>query len=160
MEQRSFDMSRDLWIRNTEIVLLLPATIVMAPMAAFAALGMVFAIVQQTFGSSAFLMMFIVLVAFVAGPLGLASLWAALLVPRQTFAHNPIIRIAVACGILLGIADAIYWLSALRHELSSLGPSAWSMWLAMLVGPIAAGVHQLIRVLLPVRSASGGQGTA
>ena len=141
-------MSRDLWIRNTEIVLLLPATIVMGPMAAFAALGMVFAIVQQKFGLSAFLTMFMVLVAFVAGLLGLVSLWAALLVPSQTFAHSPIIRITVACGILLGIADAIYWLFSLRHELNSLGPSAWSMWLVLLVGPVAAGVHQLFRLLL------------
>ena len=30
-------MSRNLWIRNAEIGLLLPATIVVAPMAAFAA---------------------------------------------------------------------------------------------------------------------------
>lgn len=141
-------MSRGLWIRNTEIVLLLPATILMAPMAAFAALGMFFAIVQQKFGFSGFLMMFMVLAAFVAGILGLVSLWASLVVPSQTFAHSPIIRIGVACGILLGIADAFYWLFTLRHELNSLGPSAWSMWLVMLVGPMAAGVHQLFRLVL------------
>ena len=141
-------MSRDLWIRNTEIVLLLPATIVMAPLAAFAALGMVFAIVQQKFGFGAFVMMFMVLAAFVAGILGMVSLWASLVVPSQTFAHSPLIRVGVACGILVGIADAFYWLFTLRHELNSLGPSAWSMWLLMLVGPIAAGIHQLFRLVL------------
>jgi len=66
-------MRRDFWLRNGEIVLLLPATVVMAPLGAFASLGMVFAIVQQKFGFNAFLMMFMVLAAFVAGILGLVS---------------------------------------------------------------------------------------
>jgi hypothetical protein len=140
-------MRRDFWLRNGEIVLLLPATVVMAPLGAFASLGMVFAIVQQKFGFNAFLMMFMVLAAFVAGILGLVSVWASLVISSQRFAQNPIVRIVVASGIVVGISDAIYWLINLRHELNSLGPSAWSIWLVMLVGPMVVGVHQLLRLI-------------
>lgn len=64
-------MRRNVWVRNTEVALLLPATLVLAPLAAFAGLGMAFAVVQQKF-LIAVGMLFILLLAFLVGLLGLA----------------------------------------------------------------------------------------
>ncbi len=139
-------MRRDLWLRNVEIALLAPASLVMAPMAVFAALGMGFALVQQTF-LIAIVMLFMLLIAFLAGILGLACVWASLVVPAHKFVHSRSIRIGLACGILLGIADALYWLSTLRAQLNNLGPSGWGVWLLMVAGPIIVGIHQFVRLM-------------
>jgi hypothetical protein len=40
-------MDRNTWVRTAEIIVLIPATVFLAPMAAFTALGMMFAIVQD-----------------------------------------------------------------------------------------------------------------
>jgi hypothetical protein len=139
-------MKSNVWIRSAEGALLLPATLVLAPLASFAACGMAFAVLQQKF-STAIAMLSILLLAVLAGLLGLACLWVALVVPHQKFVHRRGVRIGLACGILLGIADALYWLSAMKRELNSLGPSGWAMWLLMLVGPIIVGAHQFVRLM-------------
>jgi len=41
-------LRRNVWVRNTEFALLHPATLVMAPLATFAGLGMAFALVLKT----------------------------------------------------------------------------------------------------------------
>jgi hypothetical protein len=139
-------MKRNIWVRNTEIALLLPATFILAPLPAFAGLGMAFAVVQQKF-LIAVAMLLIFLLSFLAGLLGLACVWVSLVVAPQKFVHRRRLRIGLACGILLGIADALYWLSTLRRELNSLGLSGWALWLLMLAGPTIIGAHQFVRLL-------------
>jgi hypothetical protein len=118
----------------------------MAPLAAFAGLGMAFALVQQKF-LIAVAMLLMLLIAFIVGILGLTCVWVSLLIAPQKFVHRRRIRIGIACGIVIGIADALYWLATLRSELNSLGPSGWGMWLLMLAGPIIVGTHQFVRLM-------------
>lgn len=91
----------------------------------------------------------LLLAAFLVGLLGLACLWISLVVSPQRFVHRHRLRIGLACGILLGIADALYCLLTLRKGLNSLGPSGWATWLLMLAGPIIVGTHQFVRLIRP-----------
>lgn len=131
-------MTRNLWVRNIEVALLLPATLILAPLGAFASIGMAFAVVQQNF-LTAITMLLILLAAFLVGLLGLACLSISLVVAPQRFVHRHRLRIGLACGIVLGIANALYCLLTLRKGLNSLGPSGWATWLLMLAGPIIVG---------------------
>jgi hypothetical protein len=147
-------MERKIWIRNAEIVSLLPATAFLAPMAGFTALGMIFALVQEasagSFNFTAFLVMFGVLVSFLGAPVALASVWAAMAVPPDALARHRVLRIGLLGGILVGIGDAIYWLWTIGHQRgvheSTSGLSSWMVWLLMLAGPIFAGVHNVLRL--------------
>ena len=138
-------VGRNIWVRNTELALLLPATLILAPLAAFAGLGMAFAVVQQNFliGVAT---LFALLLAFLAGLLGLGCVWASVVAP-QKFAHRRRFRIGLSGGILLGIADALYWLLSLRRELKGLGSYGWAIWLLILGGPIIVGAHQFVRLM-------------
>ena len=138
-------VGRNIWVRNTEVALLLPATLILAPLAAFAGLGMAFAVVQQNFliGTST---LFALLLAFLAGLLGLGCVWASVVLP-QKFAYRRRFRIGLAGGILLGLADALYWLLRLRRELNGWGASGWAIWLLILGGPIIVGAHQFVRLI-------------
>lgn len=155
----------DRWVRNGEIVLILPATVLMLPMAAFAALGMALALVQAQslglHGSALFTAMRIelfVIMAFIAGIVGFAALWSALLIPAGTFVRRKALRIGTACGVLLGIASAAYWFWPESHHgrghSDHIGFSGWAIWFVMLVGPLTVGVHQIIR-LISLRAAEG-----
>lgn len=151
-------MTRNLWVRNIEVALLLPATLILAPLGAFASIGMAFAVVQQNF-LTAITMLLILLAAFLVGLLGLACLSISLVVAPQRFVHRHRLRIGLACGIVLGIANALYCLLTLRKGLNSLGPSGWATWLLMLAGPIIVGTHQFVRLMrqqeAPVEGRSG-----
>ena len=113
----------------------------MAPLAAFTGLGMAFALVQQKF-LTGIAMLLMLLMMFLGGILGLICVWVSLLIPAEKFVHRRL-RIGIACGIAIGIADGLYWLATLRSEVGSFGPSSWSMWLLMLVGPMVVGMHHL-----------------
>ena len=142
-------MSRRAWVRTAEIVLVLPATLFLAPMAGFTAMGMMFAIAEDAhLGSRADLMVVAVMLSFLAAVVGLASLWTAMVLPLQPFARTRTLRGVVLLGIVTGIIDAFYWLWTIAHQPgiheTSHGFSAWSVWLLMLAGPIVIGfVHAL-----------------
>lgn len=151
-------MDRKSWIRVVEIVLVLPATAYLAPMAAFIALGMMFAVGQDAgLGITAELMLMGVVVSFLAAPVGMLSLWMTMLMPYDALARHRILRILLLMGIGVGIADAVYWLWALsRHP-----HTAWNIWLLMLAGPIMVSMRyafRLVRLTIQLRSPkpSGG----
>jgi hypothetical protein len=119
---------------------------------------MAFALVQQKY-LIAIEVIFLVLFAFLAGLVGLACVWVCLVVSSEKLVRRRSLRIGLACGILLGIGDAVFWLSSMRRELNSLGSSGWAVWLLMLAGPIIVGTHQFVRLTklqeAPVEARSG-----
>jgi len=129
---------------------MLPATFFMAPMAAFAALGMSFAIIHQAspggLGLIAVLLMLKVLAAFLGAIIGTTATWAALTISTDTMRRS-VIRSTVIWGIVIGLADVVYWAGpVLDQQRKALDYQAAILWLLMLLGPIATGVHHLIRL--------------
>jgi hypothetical protein len=136
-------MSRNAWIRSAEFVLVLPATIYLAPMAAFSALGMMFAIVQDVrLGLVAEFMLIGVTVSFLAAVVGIISLWMAMTVPAEILASRSTLRVGLVIGIGAGIAAALYWSWNIGHQRGM----SLSIWLLLLAGPIIVGVRHALRL--------------
>ena len=153
-------MIRPTWIRNAEIISILPATILLLPTAGFAALGMVFAIAQDSstswFTLDALLQMLKVLGLFLCGFIGIISLWLALILPSRIVISRTIPRLSIFVGVLIGVADALYWLWTMAHDRSvgrSLGSFGWAVWLTLLIGPLVVSIHQIMRLTRTVNRA-------
>ena len=145
------------WIRGVEIVLVLPATIVLAPMAGFSALGMMFAIVQDLRpGLVAVLMLLAIMLSLLVAVAGVAALWAAIVIPAPVLARRRTLRTILLVGIAGGVADSLYWLWTIDHQRgireTSDGISAWSLWLLILAGPIIVAVRYTIQLIFINRS--------
>ena len=138
-------MSRKSWIRVAEIILVLPATVYLAPLAAFSALGVMFAIVQDVgLGFTAEFMLIRVMASFLAAPVGMISLWIAMMMPYGPVRSQRNLRILLVIGIGVGIADVIYWLWFFSRQPST----DWGIWLVMLGGPIIVGTRYALRLAL------------
>jgi hypothetical protein len=136
-------MNRNTWIWTAEIVLVLPATMYLAPMAASSALGMMFAIVQDLrLGWDAQFMLIGMMVWFLAAVVGIISLWMAMTVPAESLARCSTLRVGLVIGIGAGIAAALYWLWNIGHERGM----SLSIWLLMLAGPIIVGIRHAFRL--------------
>lgn len=143
--RRRSDMRGGVWARYLEFALLLPVTLIV-PLGAFATLGIGFALVQQK-SSTVAMTLFMLIIKFVAGILGLTCVWLSLLIPTEKFVNGRHLRIGMACGIVVGIVDAVYWVATLRSELNRLGPSAWGIWMVMLAAPIIVAIHQFVKLV-------------
>ena|SRR6516225_8769844 len=127
-------MDRHIWIRSAEIVLLLPATAFLAPMAAASALGMMFAIVQDArFGLVAELMLIRLMALFTAAALHCQ--------PRRTLTTDSGDQ---------KIAPMVPQTPALWQGQSWL---AWSCPANSVLSPLGLGHTERLRV--PARSVSG-----
>jgi hypothetical protein len=139
-------MNKDAWIRGIEIVVILPATVYLAPMAAFSALGTMFAVVQDVrLGLFAELMLIGMMVSFLAATVGMVSLWMAMTVPSDMLVGRRNLRVALVIGIIVGIADACYWLRTIGHQRGT----PWNtlcIWLLLLAGPIVVGARHALRL--------------
>ena len=137
-------MNRDAWIRTAEIVVLLPATTVLAPLAAAGATGMMFAIAQDTrFGIRAELMLLGVLASLLAGVIGLVALWIAMMLRGERRLRRTGLRLALLVGIVAGIADAVFWIWTVGHQRGSVPGALW-IWILMLAGPIVVAVRHAL----------------
>src|SRR5690348_5360464 len=139
------------WTRGAEIVLVLPATILLVPLAGFTALGLLFAIVQDIrLGPAAELTLVLKMFLFLVPIAGIASLWVAMMGSAELLANRKL-RILTLIGILAGVADAIFWLCTVTqqrgiHETNNV-LSTWLLWLLLLAGPILIGIRQASRLL-------------
>jgi hypothetical protein len=151
------------------MVMLLPATLVLMPMAAFASLGMLFVIAQDVFkGSftySADAGLIKALLWLVGGVFGMVAVWLAVALPYNAIVRSAALRIGILSGILLGIADAIHLLWTMARDQGTaitIGRVGWAVWILMLAGPLCSGIHQMFRLItnhrlaaIPVEPAHG-----
>jgi len=137
-----------------EIVTLLPATLVLAPLAAFASLGMFFVIAQDvikgpfTYATDAGLIK--ALFWLIGGVFGIVAVWLAVALPNDAIIRSAAPRIAILSGILVGIADAVHllWTMARDHGTAiTIGRVGWAVWILMLAGPLCTGIHQMFRLI-------------
>ena len=146
---------RSTWIRATEMILLLPATLYLAPLASFSAVGLLLAMAQDVhFGLAAEWILLKLLIAFVAGVVGIASLWTAMLVSSRVFDRRPVFRTTILLGLLAGLADAVYWLCTIARQPGTHqgALSTWAVWVLILAGPVFVGIEYVLRLTLPTRN--------
>ena len=91
------------------MALVLPATLVLAPLACGIAGGFVIAMVQDVrLGVRAELMLAASMASFAAGVVGILALWAAMIVPVEALARRGGLRVVVLAGMVIGIGDALF----------------------------------------------------
>jgi hypothetical protein len=146
-----------LW-RGLECAALVPATFLLAPLMLYGILGMAIALAgvwRQPFGMAAAWPMLLLIAEMLAGCASLACLWFLLLRGVDAARRVPRSR-RLATGLLLvGLADAVYFLLADPKVTRELVSSTTSilMWTAVLVLPMLVGVRYLVLLLLPIPSA-------
>jgi len=137
-----------------EMVTLLPATLVLAPLAAFASLGMLFVIAQDvikgpfTYSTDAGLIK--ALFWLIGGVFGIIAVWLAVALPYDTIVRSTALRIGVLSGILVGITDAVHLLWTMARDQGTaitIGPVGWAVWILMLAGPLCTGIRQMFRLI-------------
>lgn len=137
-----------------EMVTLLPATLVLAPLAAFAALGMFFVIAQDvikgpfTYSTDAGLIK--ALFWLIGGVLGIVAVWLAVALPYDAIVRSAALRIGILSGILVGIADAVHLLWTMARDQGTaitIGRLGWAVWIVMLAGPLCTGIRQMFRLI-------------
>jgi hypothetical protein len=147
-------MSRHSQIRIVEMVMLLPATLVLMPMAAFASLGMLLVIAQDLFkgpfthsGDAALIK---ALFWLIGGVFGIAAVWLAVTLPHHALGRSATLRIGIVVAIVVGIADAVHLLWTMARDQGTaltIGRVGWAVWIVMLAGPLCTGVHQIFRLI-------------
>ena len=137
-----------------EMVTLLPATLVLAPLAAFASLGMLFVVAQDvikgpfTYSTDAGLIK--ALFWLIGGVFGIIAVWLAVALPYDTIVRSTALRIGVLSGILVGITDAVHLLWTMARDQGTaitIGPVGWAVWILMLAGPLCTGIRQMFRLI-------------
>jgi hypothetical protein len=147
-------MSRHSQIRIVEMVMLLPATLVLMPMAAFASLGMLLVIGQDVFKDSftysADAALIMALFWLVGGVFGIAAVWLAVTLPHHAIVRSIPLRIGIVSAILVGIADVVHLLWTMARDQGTaltIGRVGWAVWIVLLAGPLCTGVHQIFRLI-------------
>jgi hypothetical protein len=147
-------MTRVTWIRIVEMVTLLPATLVLMPIAAFASLGMLFVIAQDVFKNSFRYStdagLIEALFWLVGGVFGIIAVWLAVALPYEAIVGSAALRIGISSGILVGIADAVHLLWTMARDQGvalTIGRTGWAVWALMLAGPLCTGIHQVFRLM-------------
>ena len=141
-----------------EIILGLPATVLLIPFAMAGATGAAFAamaiLFDRSIPSPARLMMLRVpaeLILWILGAMvGLSALWLAVL-GEIDVTHRPRLRLVLILGLLVGIVAALRWLFVMGHE--NYDRATWATWIGLLVGPIAVGIRHLLLLVKPHRGA-------
>ena len=137
-----------------EMMTLLPATLVLAPLAAFASLGMFFVIAQDvikghfTYSADAGLIM--ALFWLIGGVFGMVAVWLAVALPYDAIVRSAALRIGILSGILVGIGDAVHLLWTMARDqgtATTIGRVGWAVWILMLAGPLCTGIRQMFRLI-------------
>jgi len=151
------------------MVTLLPATLVLMPIAAFASLGMLFVIAQDVFKNSFRYStdagLIEALFWLVGGVFGIIAVWLAVALPHEAIVRSAALRIGISSGILVGIADALHLLWTMARDQGTaltMSRTSWGVWVLMLAGPLCTGIHQVFRLItnrtlaaIPVGPVSG-----
>jgi hypothetical protein len=136
------------------MVMLLPATLVLMPMAAFASLGMLLVIAQDVFKGpftySADAALIKALFWLIGGVFGIAAVWLAVTLPHRAIVRSATLRIGIVVAIVVGIADAVHLLWTMARDQGTaltIGRAGWAVWIVMLAGPLCTGVYQIFRLI-------------
>jgi len=163
MSVRVARLSQDLFTRRgifraIEMAALLPATVLLAPVLMAGSAGMGFALLGMAFDAKrpgvklvAMGPILLLLMLMVVGYASLAFLWFLLLGGVRTIRTRPWLRGAAVLLLLLGLADAMYFLFADRQVTVAVksGISSMATWAVLLGFPMLLGVRYLYLLLRP-----------
>ena len=132
-----------------EMAALLPATMLLAPLLLYGAIGTMFALIGLGTGRSipviGMLPIFLLLAEMFVGVASLACLWLLLLGGMRVMERKPPLRRLAIVLLVLGLADATYFLSSspkVTAEITS-GVVSVLMWIAILVLPMLLGARYI-----------------
>jgi hypothetical protein len=133
-----------------EVILLLPASVVLLPLLVFGALGSAFALpvllVQtnltpvQRLGAA--LLPLTTLLWVLAASVGMAAAWLAALAPHIAATRGW--RVVLAAALMAGILAAVVWLYVMGTSRERYDAQTWALWIAMLGGPLVVAVRRLV----------------
>ena len=144
--------------RAIEIAALLPATLLLAPMLMAGSVGMGLALLATLFGTSSsdaklgsLWPILALLVLTAVGYASLACLWILLLGGMWRIKTRPALRGSAIVLLLLGLADAAYFLFADREVKIAVASTLTSiaMWAALLGLPMLLGVRYIYLLIRP-----------
>jgi hypothetical protein len=81
-----------------------------------------------------------------AAGIGVLALWVAVLADAPIALRHAQNRWWLAAGLLLGLAAGCGWLWAMGLAGHGYGPLTWTVWLALLAGPIVMGIYYLVQL--------------
>jgi len=145
-------------LRAIEVVALLPATVLLAPMLMAGSVGMGLALLATVFGTSssdaklgAVGPILLLLIVTALGGASLACLWVLLLGGMWRIRSRPALRRSAVLVLLLGLADAGYFLLADRGVKIAVASTLTStaMWTALLGLPMLLGIRYIYLLLRP-----------
>jgi len=166
MSERVARLTQDLFtrrqiLRTIEIVALLPATLLLVPILMAGSVGMGFALLGTVFGANspgmklaALRPILLLLMLMVAGYASLACLWLLLLGGMRKIRSRPALRGSAVVLLLLGLADAGYFLLADRDVKIAVASTIATMaiWTALLGLPMLLGVRYIYLLIRPDNS--------
>jgi hypothetical protein len=145
-------------LRAMEFAALLPATLLLAPMLMAGSVGMGIALFGAVFGANSPGMkpaalgpILLLLMLMVVGYASLACLWFLLLGGMRTIKSRSALRGPAILLLLLGLADAAYFLLADREVKVAVGStlSSIAIWTGLLGLPMVLGIRYLYLLLRP-----------
>ena len=145
-------------LRAIEVVALLPATLLLAPILMAGWVGIGLALFATVFGSgssdarlSSLGPILLLLMLTAVGCASLACLWVLLLGGMWRIRSRPALRRSVVLVLLLGLADAAYFLIADREVKIPVASTLASIavWAALLGLPLGLGVRYIYLLLRP-----------
>ena len=133
----------------------LPATILLLPVLLAGGLGAAIALLATIFDPSRSLAEIwatvtttgVILAWIVAGCLGVLALWVIVLEQNPAFLMQPTVRWPLAIALTLGLMAAARWIWTMAASRHGYGAMTWTVWLALLVGPIVLGAYHLAGLL-------------
>ena len=132
-------------MRGIEILAILPATLLLIPLGASAAIGLTFALVQDFaagFGGVALAPIVGLWIALVVPIIALVALWGAIAMSWLARPVDRSVRIATRLSLVFGLVSTGYWLWALSRYAGSI--LSFAVWIGLLGGPVVIGIRYLI----------------
>ena len=137
-----------------EMLGLVPASLVLAPLIAAGAAGTFLAMVTWLFQDTPPLRVRLVIIGgisellllMLSALLGLAAAWLTLVFGPEIVREKRSRRWISQICLILGICAGVYWLRRMgtpSHYISKYGITGWVLWMVLLVPPIIVGARQL-----------------
>lgn len=161
------EITRGRLLRWIEFAALVPATVLLAPLMFAGMAGMLFAMHGVWVGTGAYQQKAVALgvmlrlfAQLVVGLGSLALLWILSVGGVGTIRHSVPWRASSIVLVVLGAADALYFILSDRGVRREMASSAWSMfmWTAVLGLPVLVGIRYVYLLLRPAQRDSPGGG--
>jgi hypothetical protein len=140
---------RSVWTDRIQVILLLPVSLLLAPLIAAGAVGMLLAVAASLLERSqpartalpSVRLLFLMLGALA----GLAAVWIVLVLGPERVKQTRGRRTSLQICLLLGIAADLYWslrMGGPASYIAKYGAVGWILWIVLLVPPLFIGVRQ------------------